>query len=152
MYPYGSYDQLDNDDLLIPMEVDSTRPMKERVLAIRGEDGSGRGYPFGELRLLGPQAIVNEVLGEPYVVVYDSGDGEAAIAHASTVNGSRLFFEVAPNRLFRDKETGSLWTIGGEAVSGPLEGTQLDPIDDSYVLFWFAWRYFQPEGKVFHGG
>jgi Protein of unknown function (DUF3179) len=50
------------------------------------------------------------------------------------------------------KETGSLWTIGGEAVSGPLEGSQLGPMDNSYLLFWFAWRQFQPEGKVFHGG
>lgn len=86
------------------------------------------------------------------MVFYDSGDGETAIAHASTVDGSRLFFEAAPNRLFRDKETGSLWTIGGKAVSGPLEGKQLDPIHNPYVLFWFAWRHFQPEAKMFHGG
>jgi hypothetical protein len=152
VYPYGSYDQLGNDDLLVPMGADRTRPIKERVLAIRGEEGSGHGYPFGELRLLGHQATVNEVLGEPYVVFYDSEDGETAIAHASTVNGSRLFFEVAPNRLFRDTETGSLWTIGGEAVGGPLEGSQLDPIDDSYVLFWFAWKHFHPDGRTFHGG
>ena len=121
------------------------------VLAIRGEGGSGRGYPFGELSQLGRQAVVNEVFDEPYVVFYDIEDGETAIAHASTVNGSRLFFEAAPNRLFRDQETGSLWTIGGEAVSGPLEGSQLDPIDNAYVLFWFAWRHFEPHGKVFAG-
>jgi hypothetical protein len=152
VYPYGSYDQLGNDELLVPMAADRTRPIKERILAIRGDDGSGRGYPFGELRLLGPQATVNEIFDEPYVVFYDSEDGETAIAHSSTVNGARLFFEVAPNRLFRDTETGSLWTIGGEAVSGPLDGSQLAPMDDAYVLFWFAWRHFQPDGRMFHGG
>jgi hypothetical protein len=152
VYPYGSYDQLDSDDLLVPMDVDRTRPLKERVLAIRGEEGAGHGYPFGELKELGHQATVNESLGEPYVVFYDMEDGETAIAHASTVNGSRLFFEIAPNRLFRDTGTGSLWTIGGRAVSGPLEGTQLDPIDNAYVLFWFAWRHFQPEGRTSGGG
>ncbi len=152
VYPYGSYDQLDNDELLVPMSVDHTRPLKERVLAIRGENGAGRGYPFGELRRLGEQATVNEILDEPYVVFYDSGDGETAIAHASTVNGSRLFFDPAPNGLFRDTETGSLWTIGGRAVGGPLAGFRLDPLDDAYVLFWFAWRHFEPAGRPFSGG
>ena len=152
VYPYGSYDQLDNQDLLVPMNVDSARPMKERVLSIRGEGGSGHGYPFGELKRLGAQAAVNEIFNQPYVVFYDSADGEAAVAHASTVAGSRLFFEVAADGLFRDVETGSLWTLGGEAVSGPLQGSQLEPLADAYVLFWFAWRHFQPGGRMFSGG
>lgn len=152
VYPYGSYDQLDNDDLLVPMTVDQARPMKERVLAVRGDEGGGHGYPFGELRNLGNRGVVNEILGEPYVVLYDAADGEAAVALHSTVDGTRLFFEAAPDGLFRDTATGSRWTMGGHAVSGPLEGTRLRPLDNAYVLFWFAWRHFQPDGQVFHGG
>ncbi len=152
VYPYGSYDRVGNNELLVRMSTDRTRPMKERVLAVRGEEGDGRGYPFGELRLLGDRAAVNEFLGVPYAVFYEADDGEAAVAYAATVDGTPLLFEVAPGGLYRDLETGSLWTFGGEAVSGTLAGRRLAPLANAYVLFWFAWRHFEPRARWFSGG
>ena len=70
-YPYGSYDEIDNGDLLYSMNVDRSRPLKERVLAIRMDEGGGRGYPFGSLRELGATSVVNEVVdGVPTVVFW----------------------------------------------------------------------------------
>ena len=44
VYPYGTYDEITSNALLVPMSVDRSRRIKERVLAIR--DGSGgRGVP-----------------------------------------------------------------------------------------------------------
>lgn len=48
-----------------------------------------------------------------------------------------------------DRETGSTWAIDGTATDGPLTGQRLRIRSDAYTLFWFAWRHFQPNGRVF---
>ena len=148
-YPYGSYDDIGSDDLLFPMSVDVTRPIKERVLAIRDGQG-GRGYPFGELAEIGTYAAVNEsVGGVPSVVFYEGAYGETALAFDARVNGQTLTFEPAAGINFVDIETGSTWTVDGTAIDGPLAGERLRTREDAYTLFWFAWRHFQPDGTAF---
>jgi hypothetical protein len=46
-----------------------------------------------------------------------------------------------------DTETGSVWNLVGVAVSGELEGTQLEPVIRA-VHFWFAWVVFRPETEA----
>lgn len=148
---YPGYDDLDNFDVWYPGTVDTSRPPKERVLAIRVGDG-GRGYPFGELAELGETAVLNEIVGEsPTVVLYEAAFGESAVAFDARVDGEALEWEVAGIGLWTDLQTGSKWTIEGVAVTGPLKGTALEPRADAYVAFWFAWRHFQPKGSPFTG-
>lgn len=149
-YPYGPYDQLFNDDLLFPMSVDDSRPIKERVLAIRVAQG-GRGYPFGELAELGEVAALNEVVGGvPTAVFYEAQDGQAALAFDARVNGQTLTFDAdVTGGVWIDQETGSTWTFDGTATAGPLLGERLVTRSDAYTLFWFAWRHFQPGGATF---
>lgn len=152
-YPYGSYDDLSSDELLVPMSVDRTRPLKERVLAIRIGDG-GRGYPFLELAELGSVAAVNETVGGvPTTVFFEERDGMAALAFDARVDGRLLTFEAdtAAGAWF-DDQTGTTWTMGGEAIDGPLAGSRLTPRADAYTLFWFAWRHFQPSALMFEAG
>ena len=148
-YPYGTYNRLTSNELLVLMPVDRTRAIKERVLAIR--DGSGgRGYPFGELAELGSVSVVNEsVAGVPTVVFYDEADGETAIAFDARVAGQALTFDADPAGFWTDRETGSTWSVDGLATSGPLAGARLETRSDAYTLFWFAWRHFQPDGRMF---
>ena len=149
-YPYGSYDQIDNGDLLVSMIVDRSRPIKERVLAIRMDEGGGRGYPFGALRDQGVTSVVNEVVdGVPTVVFYEERDGETALAYDARLDGQTLTFNVGPSGDWVDDQTGSTWTINGSAIAGPRLGERLKVREDSYVLFWFAWRHFQPAGVTF---
>lgn len=149
-YPYGNYDLLASDELLFPMDVDDSRPIKERVLAIRVGEKGGRGYPFGELAELGPVAAVNEeVGGRRTVVLYEARNGATAIAFEARIGSQELTFEVDGAGGWTDQETGSTWRIDGLAVDGPLAGEQLPQIADSYVLMWFAWRHFNPEGTNF---
>lgn len=152
-YPYGSYDELGNDELLVPMSVDRTRPIKERVLAVREELG-GKGYPFGELAALGSVAAVNENIGGvPTAIFFEDRDGQAALAFDARVDGQTLTFEAdETNGVWTDQETGSTWSINGEAIDGPLQGERLSTRADAYTLFWFAWRHFQPEGETFSAG
>lgn len=150
VYPYGAYDELDNDELLVPMTVDRSRPIKERVLAIRVDRG-GRGYPFQELSKLGSMAAVNETVGGvPTTVFYEARDGMTALAYEARIDGQALTFEADTSQgVWIDQETGSTWTMDGEATAGPLSGERLTPRADAYTLFWFAWRHFQPDGSVF---
>jgi hypothetical protein len=62
------------------------------------------------------------------------------------VDGRRLTFKVVANAIV-DDETGSKWSILGEALDGPLAGTQLDlVVHDNH--FWFAWAGFNPSTVV----
>ena len=150
-YPYGNYDQLTSSDLLFPQDnLDTSRPIKERVMAIRlGEDG-GRGYPFGELREMGETSVVNELVGGiPTAVFYESRDGETAVAFDARVEGETLTFSVAEDGTWVDAQTSSTWTIDGSAIAGEMAGVSLSTREDAYVVFWFAWRHFQPDGDTF---
>ena len=148
-YPYGSYDQITDNGLLFEMGVDRSRPIKERVLAIRIGDG-GRGYPFGELEEMGATSVVNEVVGGiPTAIFYESRDGEVAVAFDTRIQGQSLTFSASGASTWIDLETRSTWTIDGTAITGPMAGERLRTREDSYVLFWFAWRHFQPDGETF---
>lgn len=149
-YPYGDYERLTNTSTLFPVpSIDDRRPPKERVLGIPTRDG-GIAFPFGTLaegRLT--NAVSFSYDDEPAVVLW-STEAEGAMAYRRTVNGQRLTFTPDAGRIL-DSETGSAWTVDGRAVSGPLAGTQLDPIDEAYVAFWFAWAIFEPDTALWEG-
>ena len=148
-YPYGSYDEITSSDLLFPMDVDDSRPLKERVLAIRN-GRAGQGWPFGELAGLGDQVALNETVGGvPTAIFYEARDGETATAFDARADGQTLTFDTAAEGTWMDRETSSTWSISGLAIDGPLAGSQLEAREDAYVLFWFAWRHFQPDGETF---
>ncbi len=147
-YPYGSYDELGNFDLLFPQVPDVTRAIKERVLGIRTGELSGRGYPFGELAARGRTVALNEnVDGAAVAVFYSADNGQSAAAYRPIVNGQTLTFWVDGD-MWRDFETGTTWNLAGTAVDGSLAPAQLDPVAEAYVLFWFAWKQFQPDSEI----
>ena len=52
------------------------------------------------------------------------------------------------NFLMRDEETGTFWQqISGRAISGPLKGSQLDPVHSDELTF-ALWRGEAPNGMV----
>ena len=70
-------------------------------------------------------------------------DAAAAVAFRPRVGVQDLTFEVT-NGAFVDVETGSHWSIDGEALSGPLVGSTLATVTEAYVSFWFAFSRFFP--------
>ena len=149
--PYEEY--RGDEDLLHDMPVDRSRPLKERVLAIRLGDDSGIGFPFGELSAaLGSEGVLNQAVGGvPTSVFYQADDGETAIAFYSTVGSQALTFSASSDGTFTDAETGSTWRLDGRAIAGPLVGEQLQVREDAFVVYWFAWRHFQPSAEVWTG-
>lgn len=150
-YPYGDYEQVNNDRLLYEMdELDERRPPKERVLGIPNGEG-GLALPFGRLANdLASRAISVTVGGEDMVVFWDR-NARSAMAYRPTVNGNTLTFET-DDRDIVDVETGSRWAVDGRALEGEYEGTQLEPVNKAYVSFWFAWAAFQPTTRLWSDG
>ena len=148
VYPYGGYELEGNPRTLMPLpSLDDRRPPKERVLGIPLGKGGGTVFPFGALRDLGDLAVVHESVGgtgaENAVVVFWDSDAATAVAFRPRVGVQDLTFEVT-NGAFVDAETGSQWSIDGEALSGPLVGSTLPIVTDAYVSFWFAFARFFP--------
>ena len=62
------------------------------------------------------------------------------------VDGGTLRFETRAGEIV-DVTTGSVWDVTGRAVSGPIEGTRLEPVPHDNT-FWFAWAAFRPDTDV----
>ena len=158
-YPYGDYDSEQNRSLLFPIggPIDSRRPPKERVLGIpiecadcgglepKGELHGGFAFPFGELDELGEVGVVNFA---GYAVLWERSVG-GAMAFRPRVGITPLTLK-AENGKIVDVETGSEWRVDGRAVSGPLEGQSLEPVEEAFVSFWFAWDIFHPLSELWN--
>lgn len=144
VYPYGTYDRLDDTSLLFPQSfVDPRRPLKELVFGFTHE-GVSRAWAYGSL---GERSAINDaVAGRPVLVVFDRA-AAMAVGFDRKLGEQTLEFDVVegagfPFRL-RDRQTGSLWDLDGRAVEGPLAvaAAQL-PRLATYSAMWFAWASF----------
>lgn len=141
-------------------EVDPRYPALERVVGVT-EGGAATAYPFPVISEVG---AVNDSVGGVPVAVFWGGDTADAldtrevsegrsigtgVAYRSTVNGGRLSF-TKEGDLFVDRETSSVWTLLGEAISGPLQGSRLE-LAVHRNEFWFVWGAFFPDGSVYEG-
>jgi len=101
-----------------------------------------------------------EVKGTPLVALWSPGAASALDAAESARGrdvgqtavydrrvGTRVLTFHSVQGGFRDRETGSGWTLAGRAVDGPLQGQRLRPIPHGNH-FWFAWAVFRPKTEV----
>ena len=76
--------------------------------------------------------------GQRPVVLLTLGGNRGVGAFSSSKNGMVLIFEYRErDQAFVDRDTGSVWDVGGRAISGPLRGAQLDPLNTRRA-FWFS--------------
>lgn len=142
------------------IRTDRRLPAMERVVGIPA-GSEARAYPY---RLLSERRVVhNAVGGRDLVLFWRAGtrspldtpaltrgrDVGSAGVFASVLGGRKLDFE-ADAAGFRDRQTGSSWSVLGVATAGPLAGQTLERVDhlDS---FWFAWAAVSP-GTTIHEG
>jgi hypothetical protein len=155
--PYVGYDKVDQPPFLYRGNPDSRLPPMERVatVSLGGEDVA---YPFSRLA---QERVVDDTVGGQHVVIfYQPGTASAldqpdiaasrdvgtAAVYKSTVDGQNLTFAWRGGAFF-DVQTGSQWTILGEATSGPLRGHTLTPVPHQ-TPFWFAWAAFKPATRI----
>ncbi|MEM0962276.1 MAG: DUF3179 domain-containing protein [Bacteroidota bacterium] len=156
--PYVGYDDVANTPFLYDGPEDGRLAPMTRVVAVE-VDEAFRAYPAGATR---QRVVINDEIGDSPVVVIHTGGattalGAAEIARAREVgttgvfrrtlaDGRTLTFEVEDG-VVRDAETGSMWSVTGEATGGPLAGMRLEPVlhHDTFAFAWFA---FRPETTV----
>lgn len=144
-YPYGNYDRINNDRLLFDSPIDERRPPKERVLGIPVGSNGGMALPFRALDDGSPARVVEVTVGGTLLTVFWDRKAQGAGAYETSAS-----FSVEGGQIV-DDETGSVWTVDGRAVEGPREGDRLEPVNQAFVAFWFAWAIFQPETALWEG-
>jgi len=158
--PYPGYDRADERPFLFSGDIDGRLAPKERVVTLDA-GGTRIAVPYPALTAAG--AIEIATATGPVVVFW--APGTAAALDASEVdtgrdvgstgvfrpmsNGQRLTFSRKGSQrgAITDAETGSNWSITGQATAGPLAGSQLEPVIHG-DHFWFAWAAFQPDTKI----
>jgi thiol-disulfide isomerase/thioredoxin len=127
--------------------VDFDARLPENALVYGVESGPGKSYPLAQVRARG--GVVNDVVGAVPVVIVARGTLEAA-GFERGLDGRVLTFQAAPRPpgALVDEETGSRWSIEGEAIGGPLLGKRLAPLD-GYSVEWHVWSAYNPRAEVF---
>lgn len=139
-------------------EIDPRLPARARVLGLRSADDA-LAVPFSALDF---SPAANLMVGTTPVAVFwqrgtssplsstDVAQGRdvgAAVAFDARLEGRTLAFQAARGS-FIDEQTGSVWSITGEALSGPLAGQRLDVL--AHVnSFWSCWAAFHPATSVY---
>lgn len=156
--PYPGYDDIDSRPFLFNGETDNRLAAMERVVGVITDDAQAA-YPLQSLQRL---KLAEDRLGDmPIVVFWIAGTASAVdtrdIAEGRDVGQVGVFqrvfgeqiqsFSAGPGDRFTDAETGSEWTVLGQAVAGAMEGARLAPVPHT-VVFWFAWAAFQPDGRL----
>ncbi|HWC31973.1 MAG TPA: DUF3179 domain-containing protein, partial [Actinomycetota bacterium] len=158
--PYEGYDRGGPYDSFVSGEADDRLPAIARVVGVE-TDGEAVAYPYSSLRAeRGASVLHDTVAGRRIAVLWKAGVASAHDAReiragrdvgssgvfVASVNGRSLTFAAAGGRI-EDGETGSEWSLSGRAVSGPLAGTQLEPVAH-LDTFWFAWAAYHPGTEV----
>lgn len=130
--PYGDYNT-NNDRFLFPVSKDTRLPLKERVLAIVDETDA-KVYRFSHFQ--STNIIRDSYKGDNYLIV---GNPKFMVSFKLTGDLTMLNFEYIYNgsELLLSDNEGNQWTIFGEAVSGPRQGSFLDN-SGSFMGFWFS--------------
>ena len=75
-----------------------------------------------------------------------------AVAFSAKLGDRKLTFyadDISPETApFKDKETGTRWTLAGRAVDGPLKGQELTWVP-SVQCRWYAWSAEYPGTGVY---
>jgi len=127
------------------------RPLDERLphntLVLGVENGaSARAYPLETLARVGP--VLNDLFGGARIVVRCRPGTLQALAFRRQVGDRVLMFAHSRAGEVYDEQTGSMWNESGEAVSGPLAGTELTYFN-SGVGEWYEFAASHPDAEIF---
>ena len=108
--------------------------------------GTAVAYPFSALNA---EPIIHDVIADRPILVFFDSDSAASGVYERVVNGQTLTFTAISDGALTDAETNSTWDVfTGAAIDGPLAGEQLTRLK-STAVFWFGWKDFYPETRVY---
>lgn len=110
-----------------------------------------RAYPISVLQA--GTGVLTEALGGLSLVILFDAQTTSAVAVSPVLDGKPVTLEAttAPDgtRTFTDKETGSHFTLDGEAIDGSLKGKRLLVLS-AHLSQWYGWAATHPETSI-HG-
>lgn len=159
--PYEGYDSRRGSfGGFVAVRTDPREGPMGRVLGVR-QGASARAYPYPILRRA--RVLAGRLGGRDIVVLWrpgtrsaldtprlrDGRDVGSAGAFYAEIGGDRLDLTASADG-FRDRRTGSVWSVLGVATAGPMNGKRLEPAL-AVDTFWFAWAAFNPETTIAEG-
>jgi len=118
---------------------------------VMGVDAGGETKAF-PLDVAKERACYTSTVGGEPVAVFWYGPTKTAVTFSAKLDDRTLTFradsvspETAP---FKDKETGTRWTLAGRGVDGPLRGRELTWVN-SVQCRWYAWAAEWPKTVVY---
>ncbi len=160
--PYVGYDDPGRTPDLFRGTVDGRAAAMRRVVGVTVA-GESVAYSLDAISAGQGTATPVTVGGEDLTIFWKAGqanalDGETISGgrdvgsigvFVSSVDGMALTF-THDGETFLDAETGSLWSITGEALAGPLKGRILERVQH-LDTFWFAWATYRPDTSLIEG-
>jgi hypothetical protein len=124
--------------------------MSPTAMILGVEAGGGyKAYPLNESV---ERACYLDSVGGTEVAVLWYGATRTATAFIPSLDGQKLTLfadDVSPETApFKDKETGTRWTIAGRGVDGPLKGKELTWVK-SIQCRWYAWSAERPNSQIY---
>lgn len=139
--PYAHY----RDDRTVPVDdYPYDDPFHPKTM-VHGVSTDGQNTAFREATVHGNWPVQDTVGNVPILLVQDELTG-AVHGYDRRVDGETLTFHRADRQL-RD-DTGTTWTVTGNAVNGTHTGKSLEPID-LHRMYWFSWQLFHPDTDTY---
>ena len=142
--PYGDY--YTDPRVLFPVENKDERMHPKEIILGFHDDGNYKAYKQADI--------------EEFVLIQDEFNGNSILlislyegnsrAFDRVIDGKILDFNYKDGKIF-DTSTNSEWNYEGLAVSGSLEGSQLQRLPFN-PGFWFEWVAFHPHTQVYEVG
>jgi hypothetical protein len=125
--------------------IDERLPHNTLVLGVANRT-TARAYPLESLARIGP--VLNDVIGGEEIAVRCRPGTLQALAFGRRVDGRVHHFRPSASADVYDEETRSVWNEMGEAISGPLAGTQL-PFFNSAIEEWYVFAAYYSHAEIF---
>lgn len=125
-------------------------PRLARDLPVLGVELNNKAKAFPLADLKERACFTDEIDGQPFAVIWYEPT-RTAVAYSALLDGKKLTFyadDISPETApFKDKETGTRWTLAGRAVDGPLRGRELTWVN-SIQCRWYAWVAEFPDTQI----
>lgn len=108
-----------------------------------------RAYPLKAVQDAG--GVVNDTAGDLSLAVFLVPATQTAVAVSRQLEGRTLTFEARKEgdaTAIFDRETGSRWSLAGNAESGPLAGKSLTLLVGN-LSQWYGWAAYFPETSIY---
>jgi hypothetical protein len=101
------------------------------------------------------RACFTDRVDDKDLAIFWYGPTKSSVAFEAALDGRKLTFyadEISPETApFKDKETGTRWSLAGRGIDGPLRGKELTWVPGVQAK-WYAWSGEYPQTGVYEAG